>query len=195
MRTLLAGERDLELVEAADAEQLARVVAERRPDVVLIDLNLPPDGAFAALRRALDICPVRAVIWSFEPTAATVLAAIRAGAVGYLRKETSPDGLLRAIRGTLRGEAPLGRDFASMLVEEIHEVADRERAREQAAVLSAREREVLELVARGASNREIAGRLVITEGTVKNHISNILSRLGLRDRTQAAIYAREKGLL
>src|SRR5207248_8925800 len=121
-------------VEAADAEQLARVVAERSPDAVLIDLNLPPSGGLAALRRALDICPLRAVVWSFEPTAATVLAAIRAGAVGYLRKETSPDGLLRALRGLLRGEAPLGRDFAALLVKEIHEVADRERAREQAAV-------------------------------------------------------------
>jgi DNA-binding NarL/FixJ family response regulator len=190
MRTLLAGERDLELVEAADGDQLARLVAERRPDVVLIDLNLPPDGGFAALRRALDVSPVRAVIWSFEPTAATVLAAIRAGAVGYLRKETSPDGLLRAIRGTLRGEAPLGRDFAGMLVEEIHGVGERERAREQASILSAREREVLELVARGATNREIAAELYISELTVKRHMQNILRKLHVSSRAAASAFYR-----
>jgi DNA-binding NarL/FixJ family response regulator len=190
MRSLLTGQPEFELVEAANAVELDAAVRERRPDVALIDLNLPPDGGIAALRHLLELRPIPAVIWSFEPPAETVLAAIHAGASGYLRKEISPDGLLRSLRGLLRGQAPLGRDFASLLVREIHNVGERERAREQAAILSSREREVLELVAGGASNRDVAATLFISDLTVKRHMQNILRKLHVPSRAAASAFYR-----
>jgi two-component system NarL family response regulator len=129
-------------------------------------------------------------VWSFEPTAETVLTAIRAGAAGYLRKEIAPDGLLRALRGLLAGEAALGRDFAALLVREIQRTGERERARERAAILSTREREVLALVARGASNRDVAGELYISEFTVKRHMQNILRKLHVPSRDAAGAFYR-----
>jgi two-component system nitrate/nitrite response regulator NarL len=191
MRSLLAGHREFELLEVATAVELERTVHELRPDLALIDLNLPPDGGIAALRLLLEIRPIPAVIWSFEPMPETVLDAIQAGSCGYLRKEISPDGLLRALRGLLRGQAPLGRDFASLLVHEVQRFGDRERAREQAAILSAREREVLELVAAGASNRDVATKLFISELTVKRHMQNILRKLRVSSRVAAATFYRE----
>lgn len=185
VRSLLAGERNLVIVEAADATGLERAVAERRPDIALIDLHLPPDGGIAALARLGELRATPAVVWSFEPTPETVVAAIRAGASGYLRKETSRQGLLRALRGIMRGEAPLARDFAGLLVDELHRVAERERARDRASSLSDREREVLELVAHGRSNREIAARLYISELTVKRHMQNILRKLNVSSRGAA----------
>jgi DNA-binding NarL/FixJ family response regulator len=190
MRSLLTGQPEFELVEAADVVELDAAVRERRPDVALIDLNLPPDGGIAAMRHLLELRPIPAVIWSFEPPAETVLAAINAGASGYLRKEISPDGLLRALRGLLRGQAPLGRDFASLLVCEIHRVGERARAKEQAAILSSREREVLELVAGGASNRDVAATLFISELTVKRHMQNILRKLRVPSRAAASAFYR-----
>jgi DNA-binding NarL/FixJ family response regulator len=191
MRSLLAGRPEFELVEAANAAELELAARERRPDVGLIDLNLPPDGGIAALRRLHELRPIPAVIWSFEPSPETVLGAIRAGAAGYLRKEISPDGLLRALHGLARGQAPLGRDFAALLVREIHQVGERVRAREQAAILSTREREVLELVARGATNRDIAAQLFISELTVKRHMQNILRKLHVPSRVAAAAFYRD----
>jgi DNA-binding NarL/FixJ family response regulator len=190
VRTLLAGEPDLDLAEVVDADELERVGRERQPAIALIDLNLPPDGGLAALRRLRRVCPCVAVVWSFEPTRETVVEALRAGAGGYLRKELSPEGLLRALRGVLHGEAPLARDFAALLVEELAHVRERQRARDQAAILSQREREVLELVARGASNREIADRLYIAETTVKRHLQNILGKLHLPSRATAGAFYR-----
>ena len=189
MRSLLAGQPEFELIEAANGAEL-EAAAQQRPDVGLIDLNLPPDGGVVALRRLLEIRPIPAVIWSFEPAPDTVLAAIQAGATGYLRKEISPDGLLRALRGLLLGQAPLGRDFALLLVHEFQQVGERQRARERAAILSAREREVLELVAGGATNRDVAAGLFISELTVKRHMQNILRKLRVPSRAAAAAFYR-----
>jgi DNA-binding NarL/FixJ family response regulator len=190
VRTLLAGERNLALVEVANATELGDAVRERCPDVALIDLHLPPDGGIAAVRVLADLCPAPAVLWSFEPTAETVLAAIRAGAAGYLRKEIAPEGLLRALRGVLAGQAPLGRDFAEFLIREIHLTGERERARERASILSQREKEVLALVARGATNRDVAGALFISEFTVKRHMQNILRKLSVPSRDAAGAFYR-----
>jgi DNA-binding NarL/FixJ family response regulator len=191
VRTLLAGEPDIVLVEAGDAEQLEQVAREHRLDVALIDLHLPPDGGIAALRRVGEISPCAGILWSFEPTPENVLEAMRAGAAGYLRKEASPDQLLRALRGVLCGEAPLAPDFVSLLITELRQLRERQQAREKAASLSLREREVLELVAHGATNREIADRLYIAETTVKRHVQNILGKLELRSRAAAGAFYRE----
>jgi two-component system nitrate/nitrite response regulator NarL len=191
IRSLLTGRPEFELVEAANTVELEAAVREQRPDVGLIDLNLPPDGGVAALRLLLEIRPIPVVIWSFEPTPEVVLTAIRAGASGYLRKELSPDALLRALHGLLDGHPPLDRDFASLLIRELQHVGERERAWEQAATLSAREREVLELVAAGASNRDVAAELFISELTVKRHMQNILRKLQVPSRVAAAAFYRE----
>jgi DNA-binding NarL/FixJ family response regulator len=182
VRELLAAEPGLDVVEASDAAGVERARDAAPLDLALLDLQLPPEGALPVVARI----PARVVVWSFEPSAETVVAAIRAGASGYLRKETPPDALLRALRAALAGEMPLPRAFAARLADEIHGFDERARARERAAVLSPREREVLTLVAAGASNREVARRLYISECTAKRHVQNILRKLHVESRGAAA---------
>ena len=189
VRRLLESEPDVDVVEAADAEGVERALGDGSFDLALLDLRLPPAGALPVARRLAAACPV-CVVWSFEPEAETVVAAIHAGASGYLRKETPSAGLLRALRAALAGEVPLPRAFASALVDEIHGFEERARAREQAGALSPRELEVLGLLAGGASNRELAGRLYISESTAKRHVQNILRKLGVESRGAAARFYR-----
>lgn len=186
VRSLLSRESDFEVFEAATLQEVLDAVADGCPDIALVDLALPPDGGVAAVATLTEHCSAQTIVWSFEPSRTTVLAAIQAGACGYLHKEISPDGLVRSLRGTARGEAPLARDLAALMIDAVHGLEERERARRQAAVLSAREREVLDLAATGARNREIASSLGISEFTVKRHIQNILSKLGLSSRRAAA---------
>jgi DNA-binding NarL/FixJ family response regulator len=190
VRRLLESEPGLEVVEASDADGVARALDGGAVDLALLDLRLPPEGALPVARRLAASSPGPVIVWSFEPEAETVVAAIHAGASGYLRKETPSDGLLRALRAALAGEVPLPRAFAEALVHEIHGFDERARARERAAVLSARELEVLELVAGGASNREVAGRLYISESTAKRHVQNILRKLRVESRGAAARFYR-----
>ena len=133
-------------------------------------------------------CSTYTIVWSFQPSRETVLAAVRAGAHGFLHKEISPDGLVRALRGVIQGEAPLSRDLASLMIDALHGMDERAQARERADVLSPREREVLELVAQGARNKQIAASLVISEFTVKRHVQNILQKLELPSRRAAATF-------
>src|SRR6202011_2905096 len=116
------------------------------------------------------------------------LSAVRSGADGYLHKEISPAGLIRSLRGVVDGEAPLSRDLATMMIDALHAVEKQASARERAAVLSVREREVLNFVARGARNKEIAAALFISEFTVKRHMQNILHKLELPSRRAAAAF-------
>jgi DNA-binding NarL/FixJ family response regulator len=147
----------------------------------------------------------RVVILSTFDDEELIVAGLRAGARGYLLKDTSSDELVRAIHAAARGETPIQPEVASKLVAHVARPAAEVLAPPASAAastegappasdLTEREREILRLVARGASNREVGETLFITEGTVKNHVSNILSKLGLRDRTQAAVYAHEHGL-
>jgi DNA-binding NarL/FixJ family response regulator len=188
VRNLLAKEGDFDVVEAASLDGVLAAVRDGCPDIALIDLNLPPSGGVAAVARLTRSCPTHTIVWSFEANSATVLAAIRAGASGYLHKEISPSGLIRSLRGVVRGEAPLARDLATLMIGALHGLEERDRAREKAAVLSAREREVLSYVARGARNRQIAQALFISEFTVKRHMQNILHKLGVPSRRAAAAY-------
>ena len=190
VKTLLDRESDFEVVEVASFAELSNAIEDDCPDIALIDLDLPPDGGVKAVARLTARCNCETIVWSLEPERETVLAAIRAGADGYLDKTISPAGLVRAIRGVVRGEAPLSRDLASMMIEALHGAEQRSRAREKGLVLSVREREVLELVAAGAKNREIAERLVISEFTVKRHVQNILAKLDLPSRRAAAAFYR-----
>jgi two-component system nitrate/nitrite response regulator NarL len=188
VRNLLSREADFEVVDAADLDDVERVIADCEPDVALIDLDLPRDGGVAAVRKLARESSTHLIVWSFEPERETVLAAVRAGADGYLHKEIGPQGLIRSLRGAVDGEAPLSRDLASMMIAALHALEAQASARERATILSAREREVLDLVARGARNKEIAAALFISEFTVKRHMQNILQKLDVPSRRAAASF-------
>jgi DNA-binding NarL/FixJ family response regulator len=190
VRNLLTRESDFDVVEAASLEDVLRAIRDECPDIALIDLNLPPAGGVAAVARLSSTCPTHTIVWSFEASRETVLAAIRAGASGYLHKEISGAGLVRSLRGVVRGEAPLARDLATLMIGALHGLEERDRARARAAVLSPRERQVLSYVAGGARNRQIAEALYISEFTVKRHMQNILQKLGVPSRRAAAVFYR-----
>jgi DNA-binding NarL/FixJ family response regulator len=190
VQALLERESDFRITTVSDFRGLASAVAEDCPDIAIIDLDLPPNGAVEAVSHISARCSCHTIVWSFGPPRETVLGAVRAGADGYLDKRISQSGLLRALRGVSHGEAPLSRDLASLMIDALHGLEERSRAREKALTLSAREREVLELVAAGAKNKEIAAQLVISEFTVKRHIQNILHKLELPSRRAAASFHR-----
>ena len=190
LRNLLRRERDFTVVEASDLRAMQKLVSARTPDIVLVDLELPPVGGVAAVRWLDEHCSAHAIVWSFEPTKEGVLGAVRAGASGYLRKDISPEGLVRALRGVISGEAPLSRDLAALMVDAIHKFSDSEETRERLSGLSSRECEVLDQVALGKRNRQIASELTISEFTVKRHMQNILGKLELRSRRDAAAFYR-----
>ena len=190
VRNLLRRESDLEVVEAASFDEVAEQVADACPEIALIDLELPPNGGVEAVQLLSERCSTHKIVWSFAPTRETVLAAVRAGADGYLHKEISPGGLVRSLRGLVRGEAPLSRDLATLMIEAIHGLDERDRTRERLSVLSTREREILDHVAQGERNRQIAAALTISEFTVKRHMQNILGKLGVGSRRAAADFYR-----
>ena len=173
------------------------MAAQTRPDVVLMDLKMPVlDGVSATrrLRVALPSCKVVALT-TFEDDE-LVFEGLRAGALGYLLKDAPIDRLVEAILAASRGESVLQPSVASKVLAELSRLATAAppAAANELSKLSEREREVLRLIARGASNKEIASALFLAEGTVKNHVTNILDKLEVGDRTQAALRARELGL-
>ena len=202
LRTLLDLQPDIEVVgEANNGREAIECVARAAPDVVLMDIRMPVLDGVAATRdiRAHHPNTQVIVLTTFDDDE-YVFEALRAGAVGYLLKDVASDRLAEAIRCAARGESFLQPSVAAKVVAEYTRLADAPHARaraNQALVepLSDRELEVLRLVATGASNKEIAAALVIAEGTVKNHVTNILGKLGVRDRTQAALKVKELGLV
>ena len=190
VRHLLTREGDFVLTEAADFDELMQVMEHEAPEIALIDLDLPPSGGVAAVAHLAAQKTARLVVWGFEAEREQVLDALTAGAEGFLDKAISPTGLMRALRGMSRGESPLPRELVTVVVDAVHDFEARDRARERLVVLSAREREVLALVANGARNRQIADELSISEFTVKRHMQNILQKLDLSSRTAAAAFYR-----
>jgi two-component system nitrate/nitrite response regulator NarL len=189
VRNLLVRESDFQVIEADSLNAIQRLAPEDSPDIALVDSDLPPSGV-AAAEWLVRNGSTQVVVWSLAPTRDSVLAAIRAGARGYLHKEISPQGLVRALRGLILGEAPLARDLAALMIDGLHGMEQRATARERASSLSAREREVLMLIAAGARNKQIAVQLLISEFTVKRHVQNILQKLGLPSRHAAAGFYR-----
>jgi DNA-binding NarL/FixJ family response regulator len=187
VRNLLA-RSDFEIAEAGTFDEVLQAIEHKCPDIALIDLDLPPFGGVAAVQRLERECATHTIVWSFEPSRETVLAAVRSGADGFLHKNIKPEGLVRALRGVIQGEAPLSRDLATLMIDALHGLDERTRARDRAAVLSPRERDVLDLVARGARNKQIAAALAISEFTVKRHVQNILHKLELTSRHAAATF-------
>lgn len=198
LRTLLELREDLEVVgEATNGEEALFMAARLRPQVVLMDLRMPVLDGVEATRRLRESHPECKVIalTTFDDDE-TVFDGLRAGAVGYLLKDAPSDTLVEAIRATARGESFLHPSIAKKVLAEFTRLSNRSAALATLdEPLSEREREILALIGGGLSNKEIAGRLFLAEGTVKNHITNILGKLQVRDRTQAALKARELGLI
>jgi two-component system nitrate/nitrite response regulator NarL len=188
VRSLLARESDFEVVEAGTLDEVLAAIEFDCPDIALIDLELPPLGGVVAVQRLTHRCSTFTIVWSFEPSRETVLSAVSSGAHGFLHKEISAEGLVRALRGAVQGEAPLSRDLASLMIDAMHGLDERTRARDRATALSPRELEVLNLIAQGARNKQIAAALVISEFTVKRHVQNILQKLELPSRHAAATF-------
>ncbi|MBC6936990.1 MAG: DNA-binding response regulator [Chloroflexi bacterium] len=190
LRMFLNLDPELDVVgEAADGRQALELARQLLPDVVLMDLLMPGMGgveATAAIRREMPDVEVIALTSVLEDN--SVIGAIHAGAIGYLLKDTEADELIRAIKAAAQGQVQLSPKAAARLVREV-------RAPESPEALTERETEVLRLLATGFSNKEIALKLTIGEKTVKTHVSNILSKLGVVSRTQAALHAVRIGLV
>lgn len=199
LRTLLSVQPGFEVVgEAANGEETLRLAAELRPAVILMDVRMPVmDGVAATRRLHLNQPETRVIVLTTFDDDEYVFEGLRAGAVGYLLKDAPSEKLFEAIRTAARGESFLQPSVAAKVVAEFARLAGQAAARPQPLPepLSERELEVLRCIASGASNREIAGQLVLAEGTVKNHITNVLSKLGVSDRTQAVLRAKELGLI
>jgi DNA-binding NarL/FixJ family response regulator len=174
--------------EAADGDQALRLAAELRPDVLLLDLKLPVLDGIAVLRQLPASSPrTRALVLTSAADKAQAALAMQAGAAGFLYKDVDPDALVRAIRSVHDGHTLLAAEVADL-------VSPRSGTRPGGlGSLTAREQEVLVLLADGRSNREIARALQVTEKTVKTHVSSVLAKLGVADRTQAAVLAVRQG--
>jgi NarL family two-component system response regulator LiaR len=196
LRTFLELQEDiLVLGEAADGIEALEMVRRLGPEIVLMDLVMPRlDGISATRQIAALNLPVKVIALTSFTEDDKVFPAIQAGASSYLLKDVSPDELVEAIRAVYHGEARLHPDIARKLMEQVASQAGKAREINPVEVTD-RERDVIRLVARGCSNQEIARELVISEKTVKTHVSNILSKLQLKDRTQLAIYAIKAGLV
>ena len=185
LAAVLSTTTDMNVVgEAVNGEQAVTTAADTRPDVVLMDLSMPGIGGIEATRLLLASCPgAKVVVLTSFHDHRQVTQALQAGAVGYLLKDSEPRDLLAAIRSAAQGHAPLDPRVASSLLPSVTAPVSES--------LSVRERQVLALVTRGLSNRQIGRDLGIAERTVKVHVGNLFKRLGVNDRTSAAMWARD----
>lgn len=193
---LLEPEEEVEVVgEAGDGVEALQKIPHLETDVALVDARMPRMDGIELIRRLSEEHPrVAAVVLTTFDDDEYVFGGLRAGAKGYLLKDTSPEDLVSAIRKASRGETVLGSPVASRLVAELARspLPQKGESEGDAEILSGREIEVTKLVGRGATNAEIADELYISEGTAKNNVSKILRKLGLRDRTQLALYAARR---
>ncbi|MEU3143627.1 MULTISPECIES: response regulator transcription factor [unclassified Streptomyces] len=196
---LLNTRPDIEVIgQAVDGLDAVAQVADLAPDVVLMDIRMPELGGIEATRRITAATPhIRVLVLTTFDLDEYVYEALRAGASGFLLKDASSDQLAEAVRVVAAGDALLAPGVTRRLIAEFARLEDRPRSplRERVADLTERETEVLGLIAQGLSNAEIAVRLVVAEQTVKTHVGRILVKLGLRDRTQAAVFAYEARLV
>jgi len=200
LRTLLALQPDFEIAaEAENGERAVALAKAHKPDVILMDLRMPVMGGVEATRRVLAAAPgARVVVLTTFEEDEEIFEAMRAGAVGYLLKACSADKLCGSVRAAAQGTSVLEPSVAARMMAELNRLTTKEGRRTAQPLvdpLSERELAVLKLLAEGCSNKEIGGRLNITEGTVKNHMTNVLGKLGVLDRTQAALKARELGYI
>ncbi len=199
LRTLLSVQSDFDVLgEAANGEEALRVAIQSQPNIILMDLRMPVMDGVTATQRLHDALPkCKVIVLTTFDDDEYVFEGLRAGAVGYLLKDVSSDKLFEAIRAAYRGEYFLLPSITAKVMAEFSRLSRIAPAPSDALAepLSPREMEILRLVATGASNREIADMLVIAEGTVKNHLTNILGKLNAKDRMQAVLRAKEHGLI
>lgn len=187
LERLLAGEDDIEVVgTAADGADAVELVRRTRPDVVLMDLQMPGTDGITATRQIVAEGGTDVLVLTSFSDADRIVAALDAGAVGYLLKDAEPEDVIEGVRAVSRGESPLHPRAARQLLGARLTRSDVE--------LTPRETEVLELVRHGLANKQIARRLGISERTVKAHLTSVFSRIGVTDRTQAALWAERRGL-
>jgi DNA-binding NarL/FixJ family response regulator len=196
LKAVLSADAELQVVaEAADGAQAVAVCEQHRPDVVLMDLNMPNlDGVAATRRLKVQRPECKVLVLTTFDDDEHVFEALKAGAVGYLLKDATGERIKEAVRAAARGESFLAPAVATRVLAELHRLRSQSPAAGAvASPFTEREAEVLALLARGASNKEIAAALFIAEGTVKNHVTAIFVKLEVTDRTQAALKARERG--
>jgi len=193
VRSLISIVPDIEIIgEAADGIEVVQKARSLQPDVILLDLVMPRQDGLAAINEIKQENPdARILVLTSFAEDEKIFPAIKAGALGYLLKDSSPQQLLQAIRDVYRGESSLHPTIAHKLISELNRSSDLPPTPDP---LTEREVEVLRLVARGLSNQEIAEMLVVSEGTVGKHVSNLLGKLHLANRTQVVLYALRKGL-
>jgi NarL family two-component system response regulator LiaR len=203
LRAVLEGEPDLEVVgEAEDGNQALEVCRTLGPDLVLMDVRMPEVDGLEATRKIKEEMPNTSVIMvTMHENPDYLLEAIRAGAAGYILKDASAERLVEAVRRTLDGESPLNQELAMRLLTRMaNESEPSARAPEKSQDpmpegITPREVEVLRLLAQGRTNLQIAQDLAVSRGTIKSHVQNIIAKLGVSDRTQAAVRAIELGIL
>ena len=197
LAALLAAEPDFEVVgEAGTGQEVLKLAGDLMPDLVLMDIFMPEGDGLEATRRLKEELPyVRVVILTISDKEETLFEAIKAGAQGYLLKGIEPPELFDMLRGLGRGEAPLSRAMATKILREFSRREPKVTAEESPLTrLTPREREVLNSVSQGLSNKEVAVQLGISENTVRNHLRNILEKLHLKNRVQAATFASRHNL-
>jgi len=199
-RMILDAEDDIEVSgEAADGLEAVSAAQRERPDVILMDVRMPNMNGIEATRRIVDkddVEPIRVLILTTFDLDEYVYDALRAGASGFLLKDAPPEELVHAVRVVERGDALIAPSITKRLIEEISQrPAQQGAAPEALESLTQRELEVLQLMARGLSNHEIAQELFVSDTTVKTHVGRVLMKLGLRDRVQAVVLAYESGVV
>ena len=197
IRRVIEADESLAVIgEAGDGHEAVALTKALRPDVVLMDIRMPIlDGIEATARLAESGNEARVVILTTFGLDEYVLGALRAGASGFVLKEAPPEEILDAVHIVARGDALIAPSLTRAVIEELGRRPKRAELTLRLDALTPREREVLELLAEGLSNAEIARRLVVGEGTVKTHVAHVLAKLGVRDRVQAVVYAYEAGVV
>ena len=195
-RMILQTEDDLDVVgEAADGIEAVALARELRPDVVLMDVQMPGVDGLAATREVVDSCECKVLILTTFDREDYLFEALRAGASGFLLKNASPEDLISAVRIVARGDAMLAPEVTRRLLDRFAARPGNTRRPDLLDLLTDREQQILRLLAAGSSNAEIARQLFLGEATVKTHVSRVLSKLNLRDRVQAVVYAYETGVV